>query len=365
MNLPKLFATCFTLCAIAAGAMGAPTTSPVAPPGYPPEKWAGYLEGWSQAGGQIELPPVTPIDLAPIVKAAKDGSTVNLTKGEYFLKTLCIVDKTLTINGNGSLLTCPPTGGTFHPSKSHLTLNAFVVKKCALFLDDWADSCTVSDCEFGRGQPDGSIGQLCKTGPGGTNPIFIRCYCGKTNTVTFYSDRDGFTILACEFAGSLGEYVIRSSSPDGTIIPKGGLIQDSKISNHNGFGKHAIGLRERHDFKIQNCQISGFTRYGQTNKPTNIPADKYASGTIANCTFSDPDKQPFVSVLQGATVTVTGCIWLYPQAACIAGDKPSVTTTSNNIEQIVAGSKVWPFYASANGGTLIDQGGNRVIEVPK
>jgi hypothetical protein len=366
-SIPRLTLTWLTLCALMAGAVhGAPTTSPATNPSHSADWWDGYFRGWKDAGGVVVLPPPpAPIDLAPLIAAAKDGQTISLVKGQYFLTTLCIVDKQLTILGNGSTLTCPTTGGTFHPSKAHTTFDNFVVAKCAMFLDNWADSTVVSNCTLGKGQPPGSIGQFYKSGPGGTNATLLNCYCGITNTVSVYCDRNGLNILSCELAGSVGEYAVRCSDIAGQAAPTGLLIKDSKISDHNPPGKDAIGLRTRKDCKISNCQISGFIRCGQTNQPLDTPADKFCTAIIDHCTFSDPDGRSFVSVDQGATVTVTGCVYLFPQASCIAGDGQSITTTSANIQQIVAGTKVWPFYATSHGGQWVDQGGDRIVQVPK
>lgn len=338
------------------------------PPGHSADWNAGYTAGWNAAIASTQPSPpepTAPIDLAPIIAAAKDGQTITLVKGAYFLKTLCIVDKQLTILGNGSTLACPATGGTWHNSKPHLTIDGFIVEKCALFIDDWADSLVVSNCTLGKGQPSGSIGQFFKSGPGGTNATLLSCYCGITNTVSVYCDRNGLNILKCELLGSTAEYTVRCSDAGDGKTPTGLLIQDSKIVDHNGAGKDCIGLRSRKDCKISNCQISGFIRCGQTNQPANTPADKFCTAIVDHCTFSDPDGRSFISVDQGATVTVTGAVYLYPVAPCIAGDGQSVTTTSANIQQIVAGGKVWPFYATVHGGKWVDQGGDRVVQVPK
>lgn len=366
-SIPRLFFVGSILVALLIGATHAQTP----PPGHSADWNAGYVAGWNAAVASTQpsppdLGPTQPIDLAPIVKAAKDGSTVALTKGStYYLRDLCVIEKSITLDGVGCTLECPASGGTFHPSKAFTKIKNFTVNKCALFIDNWADSLTVEGCIMGKGQPNESIGQFYKSGPGGTNASLINNWVGITKTVTVYIDRNGLNILSCTLEGSTTEYAVRASSPDGTTIPTGLLIDGCKISNKGTASKDTIGLRERKDCKITNSTIYGYVRFGQSGKPTNTPADKYCTAQVISCTFTNPAGRSYINVLQGATVTVTGNIYLYPEGSCIAADGQSMTTMGDNIQQVIEGTKIYPFWSSAYGGVLDDNGGNRVVEVPK
>ena len=204
MKITSLFATGVVLVALLVGAARAQTP----PPGHSAEWNAGYTAGWTAATQPIppEPPPSNqPIDLAPIVKSAKDGSTVVLNKnGNYYLKSQCVIEKSITLDGNGSTLECPASGETFHSTKSRTLIKNLTIKKCGIFFGNWADSCALENITLGKDQPNGSIGQVCKTGPGGTNTIIRNCYWRYTNTVGFYTDRDGFTVENCEMICRIG-----------------------------------------------------------------------------------------------------------------------------------------------------------------
>lgn len=180
---------------------------------------------------------------------------------------------------------------------------------------------------------------------------------GKTGTVSVYFCGDYMTIKNSTFAGSYGEYCIRSETTSDASMhrPINTMIDHvTAINDINLYGKTAIGFRMNGGGSVvQNSTISPSLYIGQgTVTPTTAPGTNVDSIVIKNNKFITVHG-PQIGVQDGVIATIDSNEFLTGSTVgSIAVATKSRVTITNNIRKLTApGIPLKKFWATIFTGT--------------
>lgn len=314
---------------------GRPSQFPVVPPPAP-------------APGVQVLPPGP--DLTATLNALPSGAKVQLVKGGVYTASGPItLAAGVSVDCNSTNITFTSPSGTtslFAISNPNcevfnLLLTPMPANRVNVLFRVQADSFYAHDCIIKDG-----LFAVTITNTKGTNAKFSNLMCGKTASMTMYTEADNSQWLNCTFAGSLNETTVRTS-PDPTGRTASGLVVQGCTIYGGGADKGAMEWRQHKNGKLTNCDLRDYARFGQLAATA---LAQWGSVNLSGVKFAATVNPvlPQILISSGMDLAIDGCLLQTPvnQVGVSVGAWCKAALT-NNVRQLVpAGSagyrqKLW------------------------
>jgi hypothetical protein len=321
----------------------APVIPPVAPVTPPPAP--------TPAPTPVPSPPpiivVGTQSLDPLITAANAGDAATIARLAAGLSGTWKLNATANLN-RANLYVKFLSGATLVPNPWDSTSNhggnvwvanapgctvdgATVMTKCGIYFQAFADKCTLKNLTINTAYQIARTNGLANTGvtSGGTNMTVDNVtHTGTTDSCTFWFDRNGFLLKdSVSLQGSVGEILIRIDEPTLFGNPTGTISGGKYWNQANAYEKATLAGRIAgtiaNPVLVTGVILHGNNGGGESQWPSGTPlppggkvtAGWFANMNFVNCQFydmmrTDPkpnDDFPFISVEQGAIVTMTAC----------------------------------------------------------
>jgi hypothetical protein len=249
-----------------------------------------------------------PVDLGPLIFAAKPGDTIAplAAATEVLNLTIDLKIANLTIDLANVPLTETPSAG----ASSDIIVHApnFTAKRWNVVKGGVGFRVYSPFAKFLFSHFDGEISAIL-TGENGTDMLVSDCELGaKFGAVAVYVVTDRASFIRTKFGGAMAEYDLRWDVDGNGRTPVGALVEDCEFWNTALFGKDTVGFRMIHSMRFNNSRVHGDIRIGQVAKagfPALTPVDCARDCIIDTCQFDKITRGGAgLRIMEGATVTL-------------------------------------------------------------
>lgn len=259
-------------------------------------------------GALAQAVAAMPVDLGPLILAAKPGDTIAplAAATEVLNLTIDLKIANLTIDLAGVPLTETPSAGASSDIVVHapnFTAKRWNTVKGGVGFRVYAPNAKFLFCHF-----DGEISAIL-TGENGTDMLVSDCELGANfGAVPVYVTTDRASFIRTRFGGAMAEYDLRWDVDSNGRTPAGALVEDCEFWNTALFGKDTVGFRMIHSMRFNHSRVHGDIRIGQVAKtgfPALTPVDCARDCIIDTCQFDKITRGgAALRIMEGATVTL-------------------------------------------------------------